>query len=180
MGTIAVSKPVGNYTVYGAGVKIDESLSGQIASVGIAGKVNAHWYWRAEYFGLFLDHETGNTHDNRMRTVLNYIKPYDNWQLSARPMIEYRNSEALNGFRFRPEVALSYPLTLKAEKITPTFKMEPFYEIRSERITLTLFTLGADWSINSNFTLSVNYIKVIAHQRNTDREGPAVTLKIRL
>ncbi|MBV1882554.1 MAG: DUF2490 domain-containing protein [Pseudomonadales bacterium] len=180
MSTIAISKKIGNLTAYAAGVLIDESLEGTIATLGLAGKLNSHWYWRAEYFGLFLEQETSKTHDNRTRTVLNYIHSYNSWRLSIRPMLEYRNSETLNGFRFRPEFAIFRPITLNTTKLTPAMKLEPFYEPRTERLTLTLVTLGADWTINSNFTLSANYIRVISHQKSTDREGPSIALKIRL
>jgi hypothetical protein len=95
-------------------------------------------------------------------------------------MLEYRTSEVLNGFRFRPKFAFFYPLNLSEQKITPSLKVEPFYDQKLEEVTLTLVSLGAQWPINAKLTFSADYIRGISHRSTPDIEGPAVTLKIRL
>ena len=181
LGSLAVSKQFGDYTVFGAGGLIKGTIEGELVSTGVVGKINQQFYWQAEYFGLFTDIPNGGTkHDNRARTTLTYVKAFDTWRFSVRPLLEYRNSETLNGFRLRPQLALFYPLTIKEQKITPSFKIEPFYVEKQREFTFTLIYFGAEWSIHPKLALSAEYVRIIDHINTTDIEGPALTLKVRL
>ena len=178
--SLSLTKPLGEYVVYAAGDILHDAIDGELASVGLSGKLNDHWRWRAGYFGLFSERPTGKVHDNRARIVLSYRDSFNNWRFSLRPLIEYRDSEEVNGFRFRPEVAFFYPLLIKKQKVTPFMKLEPFYDLKTEQVTSTLFSVGAEWKINTRFSLAGNYIRIISHQGKADAEGPSVMLKVRL
>ncbi|MBV1872093.1 MAG: hypothetical protein KUG83_06055 [Gammaproteobacteria bacterium] len=82
--------------------------------------------------------------------------------------------------RFRPEAALADPLGIKEQKITSFVKIEPFHDLDIELTTLTCFSLGADWPVDSHLTLGGAYIRGFSRQRNTDIEGPSLALKVRL
>lgn len=180
MASIALSKQVGGLAIYGVSGELKNTIEGRLATVGVSGKINDQWRWQTEYFGLFTERGATDIHDNRARTALTYTHKLNDWQFAARPLLEYRNSEVLNGFRFRPRLALSRKLSWRQQKITPAIKLEPFYELRSELVTTTFLTLGAEWAIDSNLALNGSYIRAIAHQRDTDIEGPAISLIVRL
>ncbi|PCI50038.1 MAG: hypothetical protein COB51_03600 [Moraxellaceae bacterium] len=180
MGSIVISKKINDYSIYGVSGEIRDTIEGQLAILGVSGKINDQWRWHTEYFGLFTERATGDLHDNRGRVALTYSQKFEDWRFSFRPLLEYINSEVENGFRLRPNVSLSHSLTLKEQDITPFVRLEPFYEQKTELVTMTLFTLGARWAIDSNIYISGSYIRGISHQRNTDIEGPSASLIIRL
>lgn len=183
MGSIAISKKINDYTIHGVSGELRDTIEGRLAILGVSGKINDQWRWQTEYFGLFREAtsaEGDDTHDNRGRVALTYSQNIEDWKFSVRPLLEYRNSENKNGFRLRPNVSLSHSLTLSEQDITPFVSLEPFYEERTELVTMTFFTLGATWAIDSNIHLRGGYVRAISHQSNTDIEGPSASLIIRL
>jgi len=180
MSTLAVSKRLPHVSIYAVGGDISKAVEGKLVVLGLTGKLKDQWRWQTEYLGLFTQRGTQDIHDNRARIAATYSHTLEDWRLSVRPLIEYRNSEVLNGFRFRPKFEVSRPLTLLSQKITPAIKLTPSYELKSELITFSFLTIGTKWSISPQVEITGSYIRGISHQRNTDTEGPSVSLSVRL
>lgn len=179
--TLSASKQLDSgHTLIGAIGDIHEEFAGEIAYLGIAKKMDSGVVWKAGYFGYFPKQDDDHyIEDHRLRGSLSYTFKLNDWRLMHRSRIEYRMGQLSSGFRYRPTLNLSRPVTIGKTTIFPYAEVEPFYDFKQHQLTLTLFTAGIKWPITPSISLNIGHINIFLNEANTHTKGPLVGLHIK-
>lgn len=177
----SVVMQAGNYNIIAAGGDIVEDFSGRLAYLGVASKSSSGATWKLGYFGYYPN--TGQGHyqyDNRLRGSLTYPYSLGKWNFFHRSRWEYRMGSFAKGNRYRPAVGLAYSISFGEIKIDTFSELETFFELRKEKITLTLFTLGIKTQLTSGVSIALSQFNVFDHESREHFKGPRVDINFRL
>ncbi len=182
MGMLTATKKIDDkHTLYFGGGTLVENFKGDIATIGVAGKLSDAVSWRSAYF-IYSPRIKGEErhYDHRLRGELSYKHDFGNWRFSHRSRVEYRRGDVLDGFRYRPAFNLSHPVSVAGIKLRPYIEYEPFYDFRKHANTLSLYTVGAVIPVLKRMTLVAAYFRIHNHEDSTHTYGPQIILNIRL
>lgn len=71
-------------------------------------------------------------------------------------------------------------MSLYDMQVIPFAEVEPFYDFREDRITLTLLTIGVKVPINKTVSLKVGQFNVFLNEKGKRIKGPMLGLHINL
>ncbi|PCH84616.1 MAG: hypothetical protein COB26_09620 [Piscirickettsiaceae bacterium] len=179
---LSVSKQLSSgHNLVAASGNIHEEFNGKILYLGIAKKLESQMVWSLGYFGYFPKNDKGSRdEDHRVRGSLAYTVKFDEWQLMHRSRVEYRMGQAANGFRYRPALELSRKVSLLDTLLVPFVEVEPFYDFRQDKVTLSLLTAGIKWPINSHVIVKLAHFNIYLNSPNRHVSGPLLALHIKL
>jgi len=180
--TLSASKQLeSGHTLIGAIGDIHEEFAGEIAYLGVAKKMNSGLVWKAGYFGYFPKQDDNHyIEDHRLRGSLSYTFKLNDWRLMHRSRVEYRMGQLSSGFRYRPTLNLSHPITIGKTILVPYAEVEPFYDFKQHQLTLTIFTAGIKWPVTPKISLNIGHMNIFVNEANTHAKGPLVSLHIKL
>ena len=180
--TLSASKQLDSgHTLIGVIGDIHEEFAGEIAYLGLAKKMDSGLVWKAGYFGYFPEQDDGHyIEDHRLRGSLSYTFKLNSWRLMHRSRVEYRMGQLSSGFRYRPTLNLSRPITIGETTLIPYAEVEPFYDFKQHQLTLTIFTAGIKWPVTPNISLNIGHMNIFLNEENTHAKGPLVGLHIKL
>lgn len=182
IGMLSATKKISDkHTLFMAGGTVVENFKGELATIGVSGKINDSLSWQSAYFLYSARIEGEERHyDHRLRGSLTYKHNVGDWTLSHRSRVEYRVGDVSDGFRYRPAFNLSHPLTIADMKLKTYIEFEPIYDFRAHSDTLALYIAGVAIPLLERVTLDVAYFRVHNQQTEKDTFGPQVILNIRL
>ena len=182
MGMLTATKKLSDtHTLFFGGGTLVENFKGDIATIGVVGKVSKAVGWQAAYFH-YSPTLTGEErhYDHRLRGALTYRYELGDWRLFHRSRVEYRRGDVLDGFRYRPAFQLSHPLDIAGIKFRPFVEYEPFYDARKHSHTLSLYTAGTAFSVFKRLKVTMAYFKIHNYEDGAHTDGPMVTVNISL
>ncbi len=180
--TVSAEKKLDNgMTILAAAGNIYEEFEGKVVYLGVGDKLKSGAILRLGYFGYFADlPDGGRREDHRIRGSLTYRFKHDDWRFMHRSRLEYRMGQTPNGFRYRPVFQVAHLMSLGQAKILPFAAVEPFYDFRQHKVTLTLFTAGVIWPISSKMILKVGHFNIFQNGPTKHTKGPLVWLHLKL
>ena len=182
MGMLTATKKIDDkHTLYFGGGTLVENFKGEIATIGVAGKLTKAISWQSAYFIYSARSQGEERHyDHRLRGSLTYKHDFGEWRFSHRSRVEYRRGDVLDGFRYRPAFNLSHPLSVVGIKLRPYIEYEPFYDFRKHANTLSLYSAGAIIPVHQRVTLIAAYFHIHNQEDSTHTFGPQIMLNIQL
>ena len=82
------------------------------------------------------------------------------WKAKFKPLIEYRDLEGDDVWRFRPKLKIKRPLDLGSIQLTPYFAEDPFYVLEDGQWKQNRATAGFSFEPVEHLELSIYYMNV--------------------